>query len=169
MAFCNHCGAQLAEGVKFCPQCGTTVGAAAAPVNQQPPQPAGQPVARQPQQPDTATGYDPKDIEANKVMALLSYLGILVLVPLFAAKESKFARFHANQGLILCLAAIAYGVAYSIVSSILLALSWRLYTVVSLIGLLGFAFAVWAVIGIINSLNGKAKELPVIGKYKILK
>jgi len=118
---------------------------------------------------DETAQYDPKDIEANKVMALLAYLGILVLVPLLAAKDSKYARFHANQGLVLCIAAIIYGVAYSILSGIILAISWRLYFVVSLIGLVGVVFVVLCVIGIINALNGRAKELPIIGKYRLLK
>lgn len=41
---------------------------------------------------------DPQDVQANKVMAILAYFGLLVFVPLFAAKESRFARFHTNQG-----------------------------------------------------------------------
>lgn len=118
---------------------------------------------------DTTTAFDPKDIEQSKVMGVLSYLGILVLIPIFAARDSKFARFHANQGLILCIAAIIYGVAYSVLSTIILAISWRLYFVVSLIGLVGFIFLVLAILGIINVLNGRAKELPFIGKYRILK
>ncbi len=203
MAFCNNCGAQLAEGAKFCPKCGTPTGVAAAPKPEQPVQQPAQPVVEEPVQPqpqqtweqskrdfrneqeqniannligamnntaDTTAEYDPKDIEANKVMALLSYLGILVLVPIFAAKGSKFARFHANQGLILCLVAIVYGVAVNILTSVSVAISWRLASVVgSLLSIVGFAFFIWAVIGIINSLGGKAKELPFIGKYRLLK
>lgn len=190
MAYCNNCGTQIAEGAKFCPKCGTPAVAPAAQENgqaqsqttQQPQPQAGQ-KWKQPQPDnvenkfaaamnntaDTTAEFDPKDIEQNKVMALLSYFGIFVLIPIFAAKDSKFARFHANQGVILCIACIIYGIAYSILSSIILAISWRLYFVVSLIGLVGFVFAVLAIIGIINSLNGKAKELPLIGKYKILK
>ena len=57
---------------------------------------------------DTTTSYD---VESNKAMAVLSYLGILVLVPLLGAKNSPFARFHTNQGLILCIATILYSVA----------------------------------------------------------
>ena len=56
-----------------------------------------------------------------------------------------------------------------ILSAVVLAISWRLYFVVSLLGLVSIVFAVLAVIGIINAANGKAKELPVIGKFKILK
>ena len=52
---------------------------------------------------DTTSEYDPQDIEENKFMAILAYFGILVIIPILAAKDSKFARFHSNQGLILCI------------------------------------------------------------------
>lgn len=118
---------------------------------------------------DTTNEFDPQDIEKNKFMAILAYFGILVIIPILAAKESKFARFHSNQGLILCIAAILYSVAYSILSSVILSISWHLYWLVSIIGLLGFAFLIWFVIGIINAAQGKAKELPLIGHFKLLK
>ena len=198
MAFCGNCGTQVADGVKFCPTCGTAMQAAPAreqqrevmnPVTPPPAETGGmQPRERTDQEKlaqatstvdamakklgdtaDETAQYDPKDIEANKVMALLAYLGILVIVPLFAAKDSKYARFHSNQGLVLCIAAIVYGVVYSILSGIILAISWRLAFVVSLIGLVGVVFAVLCIIGIINALNGRAKELPIIGKYRLLK
>lgn len=180
MAFCTNCGNQLTEGAKFCPKCGTAVEVTATQEKIQ--QPEEQPTQQQQEQQgesfftaamnntaDTTSDFNPKDIEDNKIMALLSYLGILVLVPIFGAKESKFARFHANQGLILCVAAIVYGVAYSILSEIIMAISWRLHFLVSLIGLVSIVFVILAIMGIINVVNGKAKELPIIGKYKILK
>ena len=118
---------------------------------------------------DTTQEYDPQDIEKNKFTAILSYLGILVIVPILAAKESKFARFHANQGLILCIAAILYWIAYSILSSIILSISWHLYWLVSIISIVGIIFLVWSVLGIINAAKGRAKELPFIGHFKMLK
>ena len=118
---------------------------------------------------DTTQEYDPQDIEKNKFTAILSYLGILVIVPILAAKESKFARFHANQGLILCIAAILYWIAYSILSSIILSISWHLYWLVSIISIVGIIFLVWSVLGIINAAKGRAKELTFIGHFKMLK
>ena len=53
---------------------------------------------------DYTAQFDPQDIASNKVMGVLAYIGILVLIPIFAAKNSPFARFHANQGLILFIA-----------------------------------------------------------------
>ncbi len=156
MAFCSKCGAQLADGAQFCPSCGAKVGEPAPQQTQ-----SNAPV-------DSTSDFDAKDIEANKVMSILAYLGILVLVPIFAAKESKFARYHANQGLILCIASVVYGITYSILSSILLAISWRLYAVVSVLGFLSLVFLVLCIIGIVNAASGKAKELPVIGKFRIL-
>ena len=42
-----------------------------------------------------------KTSDNDKLMGVLAYLGILVLIPLLAAKDSKFAQFHAKQGLTL--------------------------------------------------------------------
>ena len=194
MAFCGKCGQQVNDGVKFCPACGAPM-AAVAPTQETPPQPAAapqqqyqqpQPVQQPPQaqQPQPAAGdtfsnlnntadstaqFDPRDIEQHKGMSILAYFGPLVLIPILAAKDSPFARYHSNQGLLLCIACIIYGIAYSILSGVILAISWRLYFVVSIIGLICFVFAVLAVIGILNAVNGRAKELPLIGKYRLLK
>jgi uncharacterized membrane protein len=118
---------------------------------------------------DSTSEFSQQDINSNKVMAILAYLGILVLVPIFAAKDSKFARFHANQGLVLFLAEIAFYIVLTIVSAIILAISWKLYFIITILSLVWIVFLVLAIIGIINAANGRAKELPVIGKYKVLK
>ena len=39
----------------------------------------------------------------------------------------------------------------------------------TLLGLVNLVFLVMLVLGIVNAANGRAKELPVIGKFKILK
>ena len=65
--------------------------------------------------PDTTASYSQQDIDQNKIMGILSYFGILVLIPIFAAKESPFARFHANQGLVLLVTGILVGMATSLV------------------------------------------------------
>ena len=106
---------------------------------------------------DYTEEIDPEDIEKNKPMAILAYLGFLVFIPIFAAKDSKFARFHANQGLILFL--------------IEFILIW--FTRVKVLGWLFnlLELVVWllAIVGIVYVVQGKAKELPVIGNWKILK
>ncbi|HHX38257.1 MAG TPA: zinc-ribbon domain-containing protein [Clostridiaceae bacterium] len=118
---------------------------------------------------DNTAQYHPMDIQQNKVMAVLSYIGILVLIPIFAAKESRFARFHANQGLVLAIAEVAYGIIYAILNSILLSISWRLMFISTILSLVYIAFLVFAILGIVNAASGRAKELPLIGKLRILK
>ena len=158
MAFCGKCGTKFEDGVKFCPACG-------APASAVPQQAA--PAYTQPVVPGAPVQADIKDAQDNKAMAVLAY--IIFLIPLFAAKESPFARYHTNQGLVLALAAVAYGIVYSILSTIVLTISWRLYLVVSILGWVYVVFAVLSVIGIINAVNGRMKPLPIIGGIKILK
>jgi len=119
---------------------------------------------------DITNQFDPQDISQNKVMAVLAYFGILVLIPIFAAKESKFARFHSNQGLILLILGIALSIISSILSTILFSISYKLMWIMGII-----SFAIWVIIavffvlGVINAAKGRAKELPLIGHFKLLK
>jgi len=107
---------------------------------------------------------DPKDAQDNKLMGILSYFGPLVFVPILAAKESPFAKFHANQGLILFIAWFALYIAIMIMGVILPQKLIDLLTILVGLGTLAFS-----IIGILNAVNGVAKELPFIGQYKILK
>lgn len=124
---------------------------------------------------DTTENFDPKDVEQNKTLSLFAYLGILILIPLLGAKESKFARFHCNQGLILLIALIGWGVVQNVLMAIFRAILlngalWRIYSLMgTVLSLVYIVFTVLAIIGIVNALNGKAKELPIIGKYRLLK
>ncbi|MDR1098680.1 MAG: hypothetical protein LBL57_11170 [Tannerella sp.] len=105
---------------------------------------------------------DPKDVQDNKVMAILAYLGILVLVPIFAAKESPFARFHANQGILLFIVSIVFYIIYYI-------LLFTVPVVALIFSILSIGILILVIIGIINAAKGEMKELPIIGKYSILK
>jgi len=173
------------DGATFCPSCGAPAArqAEGAPAQQPPPQQQYQaPPQQQYQQappsqgpaflntPDTTASYDPRDIEQNKMMAIFAYIWLLFLVPLLAAPNSRFARFHANQGLVLfifeagaSIVLIILGILFAFISPALSFLSTILWLLVWLpsLGLI--------VLGIINASGGKAKELPVIGKIKLSK
>jgi len=105
------------------------------------------------------------DIEQNKVFAVLSYLPpLLFLVALLAARQSKFAMYHCNQGLVLTLAAFVVSIANMILDRILIFipfLGWLLMSILSLGIFIGIIALV--IIGIINAVNGVCKPLPVIG------
>jgi uncharacterized membrane protein len=106
----------------------------------------------------------------TKLYSILSYIGILFLVGLIAEPGNSKARFHYNQGIVLCIAEVVLGILVAILSGIIFAISWQLYW---LTGIISFIF--WAgcialsIIGIINANNGEEKRLPVIGNINILK
>lgn len=114
---------------------------------------------------DTTNEFDPQDIQNNKAMAILAYLSWLVLIPLFAAKDSKFARFHVNQGLVLAIGELIVLTIIGILTRIPF-IGWIFGILESLAGLV---FFILLIVGILNAANGKAKELPIVGKYRILK
>jgi uncharacterized membrane protein len=101
-----------------------------------------------------------EDIEENKLNAVLSYLGILIIVPLVSedAKKSPYAKFHLNQGLVLLIASVA------------ISMIW----VVPILGwILGFfggivLFVLW-LMGIISALQGEMKRVPLLGNIEIIK
>ena len=108
-----------------------------------------------------------EDIKQNKTMAGLAYL--LFFIPLIACKDSKFGRFHANQGLLLLILSVLGYVVISIVTTILATITWRLFAFISLLySLYGLFILALAIYGLVNGLNGKTKELPVIGKFRII-
>lgn len=105
---------------------------------------------------------DPDDAEKNKVMGIIAYFGCLFFIPLISAKDSSFAKYHANQGLMLFLTYLALWAVNSFVLSLIPVInwfSWMLY-----FGILGLM-----IIGIINAAGGKMKPLPLIGGVTLLK
>jgi Protein of unknown function (DUF1113). len=173
MALCEKCGAEVADGIKMCATCGAETKTEAV---------ADKFVGIN-NTADTTADFDASDIASNKLFAVLSYFGLLFLVPLFAAPNSKFAKFHANQGIILCIVTVAWTIVSMILGFVLALIfpiqryTWSytadrgvIYTIVSVIlNLIWIIPAVLVVLGIYNAATGKAKELPIIGKFKILK
>ncbi len=85
--------------------------------------------------------------------ALLSYIGILVIIPLLVSKDD-FAKFHIKQGLVLLIAEIAT-----------MFIMW-----IPIIGWFGgpILWIIWivlSVLGILNVVSGKKTLLPIIGKF----
>jgi uncharacterized membrane protein len=120
------------------------------------------------------------DAQANKVYGILAYIGILVLVSILAApKESKYSRYHANQGLVLFIAQIVVLVGLIIISAILTGILMSAYawgaagTVAILFAILywavGITSLVFIILGIVGAANNQCKPLPIIGRIRILK
>ena len=92
------------------------------------------------------------DIDEAKIMAALSYLGVLVFVPLLVLmrKEDPFVRWHVKQGLVL-LAGIVIA---------LLAAAW-----IPVVGnILFLLLLIVNIIALVQTLLGKRWVIPVIGQ-----
>lgn len=116
------------------------------------------------EQKDYTAQFTEADVSGNKVMAVVAYLGILVLIPIFAAKDSPYAKFHSNQGLVLVLTGWVVSIALNLLGKLPL-IGWLTGILGALVGLVTF---VLLIIGIINAVTGKAKNLPIIGSIRLL-
>ena len=121
-------------------------------------------------------GYDEQaDIQKNKMWALLACIPFLFFLPLVTeAKTSKFARFYANQGLILLIllvvVEITLQVTWAILWNAVYSSLWHIWWIFTLIELA--IIAVIVVFGVLNAVaasQGKWKKLPLVGKITIIK
>jgi uncharacterized membrane protein len=117
--------------------------------------------------PGEALEVDAEDAEKNKVFGIVAYLGILCLVPLIVARQSPFARYHANQGLVLFLTQIALWIVLEIINKVLGLVGLSFISVI--LGISWLAVIALLIIGIINAAAGKCVPLPIIGKYRLIK
>lgn len=177
MAFCSKCGNQITDGSKFCDKCGAPVGGTTTQNTNNTAKnisdsvgDLGAKIAGFNNTSDYTSEYEQADITNNKALSILSYIGILVLIPILCAPNSKFARFHANQGLTLFIAEIIGNVGLLILRIVAYAIADPLGVIFSVITwLFSILVLIFVIIGIVNAAQGKAKELPIIGKVKILK
>jgi uncharacterized membrane protein len=117
---------------------------------------------------DTTSEYDKKDIENGKLMSVLAYLGILCLIPYFVEKDNKFVRYHVIQGINLFFYTLIYSVAFGIVSVVLVFIPFLGWMIIMLLGLISYVFLALSIWGIVYVFQEKAKELPIINKYKLI-
>lgn len=118
------------------------------------------------EQEDLTGSFDTSDIESNKVLAAIGYVPVLFLVPLLVAPQSRFAKFHANQGLILTLGAVVLEVAQVILCAVFGAVPLLRRFVPEIISaVISVAILAYVVIGIVTAAQGKAKKLPFIGGF----
>ena len=126
---------------------------------------------------DKSYQFSKKEIEKGKLMAVLSY--ILPPLPYLVEKENRFVRFHAVQGMNLMIVYIIYYFLSILLTNLIKvpkalccsSLTYRItpWWVSWPLGLIKLFFMVIVIIAIISACAGKAVELPVIRKMKILK
>ena len=105
--------------------------------------------------------YEPQDIEKNKVLCAIGYVPILFLIPMFACKDSQFAKYHVNQGLLFTLVSLVLGIAAWLITFTGpgVVLSWVLEVILLVLFLRQF----------VGTIQGGTPSLPVIGDKVLLK
>ena len=114
---CPKCGFEVGNKYKFCPYCGEDLSNNKEEVEAE--------VVNDTSYDYSDNMYDMKDIEENKVFALFSYLGFLFIIPLIARPNSRYCKFHVNQGIILCVVnAIVAALSSALLRSDLIAITY---------------------------------------------
>jgi uncharacterized membrane protein len=150
--FCTKCGAQADDTATVCPSCGAPFEAA----------PAAAPA---PAQADPGAQANPNvAAKPDTLMCILSYLGILALIPYLSKKDDDFIQFHAKQGLNLFIACFIVQFGLELVGGIV---------EIGIFGLAATAVSVFelvlVIMGIIAATKGERKVLPLMDKVKIIK
>ena len=90
----------------------------------------------------------------KNILAIISYIGVLCLIPILMKEKDVFVKFHAKQGLVLFIAEVA-----TMLISWIPFLGW-------LIGFICWFIWAWlSLTGIFNVMKGKQVSLPIIGKF----
>jgi uncharacterized membrane protein len=89
------------------------------------------------------------------VFGVLAYLGPLVIVSWIVSKDDPFVAFHIKQGLALLLVEVVLW----FLQGFLFLGFWPLYELINL------GIFVLTIIGIVNVVQHKEKELPIVGPY----
>lgn len=87
-------------------------------------------------------------IKPKHLLALLSYLNILVIIPMFLVHKDKFIKYHVKQGMALLVVWVVFGFSFFL-------------PILPMV--LAFFIAICIVIGFANVLAGKERPLPIIG------
>lgn len=145
---CPRCGKEINDNSKYCSECGERIEEVKVEV--------------EPEIMDDE--YTKEDIENNKVLSLFSYISFLFIIPLIACSNSKYAKFHVNQGIMLCITNVVFEAILKALKVLELSFAYDIADAIVNIGL-----TVFMVIGIVNAVTGKAKKLPVIGNFTIIK
>lgn len=95
------------------------------------------------------------DTKTTGIVAYLTWIGLLIA---FLAGDKEGAKFHINQSLVLVLASLI-----SSVVAVIPFIGWIVGGIASI-----FIFVCW-IIGFIGAIQGEEKEVPLLGKIKIIK
>ena len=89
-----------------------------------------------------------------KFLGLISYLGILCVIPVILKSKNDFIRFHARQGFVLFIAEIVF------------TLIWIIPFIGWLVGFIGWIICfVFSLIGLFKAITGQEWKMPVLYRF----
>ena len=145
MAFCNMCGAQIADGTTTCAACAGRAATA-------PPVP----------QASASTGGMTDNVAG--MLAYFTFIPSIIFLVMEPYNKNRFVRFHSWQNLFFCCGLFALWIAYMIIA-IVFAFIPMLGHVINLLIWVTLFFgeiAVWLIL-VIKANSGQMWKLPVIG------
>jgi len=97
----------------------------------------------------------------KNILAIISYIGILCLVPILMKEKDEFVKFHARQGLVLFICEIISWIVFYYIFNV-----WfYVYFLLFLGNLVGLVWVILSIIGIMNVLANKKQEIPIVGQF----
>ncbi len=108
---------------------------------------------------------DSEELQKKKIVCCLAYVfGILFFLPLILYPKDDFAKFHANQSLVILLTSIIVSALCSILGMIP-----AIGFVFGIIGgVLGFVILIACILGIVAVVQDEKTKLPLIGNIRII-
>ena len=93
----------------------------------------------------------------QKICAILQYffpIGLIWWLVDEQMKKNSFVKFHLKQSLVLVVLSVALNIIFTIMPFLML-IGWIVHIAI---------FVLW-ILGLINAVNGKEKEVPIVGKF----
>ncbi len=121
---------------------------------------------------DETETMDESDIDENLNFAVLSYIPFIFFVPMIVKPRSSYLRYHGTQGLTMFLTFMLLeilNIFLCTISNAILSEPMNIIATIIVTLVINMCVLLLIAIGIANAVKGFARELPVIGKYKLLK
>jgi len=133
--------------------------------NDNAPPPPTPPAAEPPPPPQETP--PPEIVSDNRsIMIVLSYLGLLALIPLLVDKDDKEVQWHAKHGLVLAVVEVAVMIGLMVIGGVLGAVSGGLGCIIGLLWpVLMLAILVVHILCIVKGLKGERFLIPGISEY----
>lgn len=121
---------------------------------------------------DETNRFKQEDIENNLALAVLSYIPFMFFIPMIIKPTSGYLRYHGIQGLTMFLTFVGLefiDVLLCAIANAAVPGAVGSYISIAVTLIANLCVLLLIAIGIANAVKGYARELPIIGKIKLLK